>query len=758
MNHDGQKPPVSAAVKGKKVQCIGRTAEYTLAKPVLRFCGIGYMDLSCYIEVTGKMCPPDFASYAPVFYQPIGREYPERGIIDQDRISVAWLGRLDADKIESVINMADRLYENEADSRLIDVHLIGDGAARDRIDVEKYAPRITFHFPSYLYGEELCDYLHKNADFAVAMGISALDIARVKVPVVLPIVSVEPIACNKFVWLYDTKDYTLGVTEAFIDRAGVTCHTMEEVLRAVYAENGRQALGAKCRVYAEEAFSIAHSTKCLLRAMDASTLTAKQLADTPVLKAEMAKWRLHKRLMPRRNILQHIDFLHQEQAAAEGGCQSRTLFVPKKVIKKVGKRLLGAVKRRYLAWKRIHSYETAIRHYDRVLPELKKKLAREGRLKTGFVVLFSSTFTYRPIFEAMMQSKEFDPYVIVVPDVSRSPEFRAEQFTRAYEELSEKYPGRVVRGYDPETSSHTDIGETYSVLFFANPYGHMVAPEYQIRHFWKKNVLMLYAYYGFGAVNYGRQVMQTDVYNSVWKLLLDTELSLQDLKTYQPVKGLNGIVTGYVKMDELAQIPVETNRRKRILVCPHHTVMNWSPLNISNFRTYAEQILELPRRYPDIDFVFRPHPMLFDNLRKHKLWTEAQIQRYLDTIERTPNMTYSVEGDYMELFVNSDAMIHDCSSFIGEYLFTEHPCCYMFKPETKADEVYTPLGIKCLENYYPAHSWQDVTDFIDSVVLGGQDPMKAQREQFVRKTLKIGYPNGTKNVVSMILEAIENSK
>ena len=43
MHHDGQKSPVSAAVKGKKVQCIGRTAEYTLAKPVLRFCGIGYL-------------------------------------------------------------------------------------------------------------------------------------------------------------------------------------------------------------------------------------------------------------------------------------------------------------------------------------------------------------------------------------------------------------------------------------------------------------------------------------------------------------------------------------------------------------------------------------------------------------------------------------------------------------------------------------------------------------------------------------------
>ena len=425
---------------------------------------------------------------------------------------------------------------------------------------------------------------------------------------------------------------------------------------------------------------------------------------------------------------------------------------------KAAKKVLGPVKRRIIAWKREKEYLDVIRHYERVLPVLRDKLQNEGKLRAGFVVLFSSTFTYRPIFEAMLESTAFDPYVIVVPDVSRSEAFRNDQFTRTVQELEEKYPGRVVKGYNPETGAHTDVGETYSVLFFANPYDHMVAPAYQIRHFWKKNVLMLYAYYGFGAVTYGRMVMQTDMYNSVWKLLLDTQLSLEDLKIHQPVKGVNGLVTGYVKMDELAQIPVNSERRKCILVCPHHTVMDYSALNISNFRADAQQILELPARYPQIDFVFRPHPMLFDNLRKYDIWTQEEIDAYLAEIERTPNMVYSYEGDYMELFVNSDAMIHDCSSFIGEYLFTEHPCCYMFKPDVQMEEVYTPLGLACLKHYYPAHAWQDVTDFIDRVVLGGEDPMRAQREAFVRSTLKIGYPNGAKQVVSMMEAAIAEGK
>ena len=719
---------------------------------------LSYMDLSCFVEVTGKLCPHDFASYAPVFYQPAELDYPPKGLIGNDRINIAWLGRLDTDKIESLLNMIENLFKCNINDMQIDLHIIGDGNAKGRINFAKYSPKIRFIFTSYLYGETLNTYLYQNTDFAVAMGISALDIARVNVPVALPIVDHKKITTNMYVYLFDTKDYTLGITEQFINMAEIRTYTLEEMLQSIYVENKKEELAARCDQYAREEFSIQNSSHCLLQAMEQCTLTLQQLISLDLISKELKNFALYKKLVPGNGIMEYIEFIHQENKAVQKGRLEHLLFLPKKIGKKVYRKVSEKVMGKIRQFRREREYETVIQHYNKVLPVVQKRLQEEGKLKVGFVVVFSSTFTYRPIFEAMQKSAEFDPYIIVVPDVSRDVEFRNAQFAQAMNELEEKYPNRVVAGYELTTEKHVDIDETYSILFFANPYGKMVAPEYQIRHFWKKNVLMLYAYYGFGATTYGRLVMQTDVYNSVWKLLLDTELSLQDLKIHQPVKGKNGLVTGYVKMDELAQIPVEKRERKRVLICPHHTVMNWDALNLSNFVPYAEGILELPKQYPDIDFVFRPHPMLFDNLRRYKIWTEEQIQSYLTRLEEIPNIVHSTEGDYMELFVNSDAMIHDCSSFIGEYLFTEHPCCYMYKPETKVEDVYTPLGLKCLEQYYPAHAWSDVIDFIDRVVIGQEDPKETQRKAFVKETLKFAYPNSAQNVVDMIRDAILSAK
>ncbi len=719
---------------------------------------LSYMDLSCFVEVTGRLCPHDFASYAPVFYQPTEFEYPVNGLLGNGRVNVAWLGRLDTDKIESLLNLIENLYKCNINDMQIDLHIIGDGNAKNRINFTKYSPKMRFIFTSYLYGETLNTYLHQNVDFAVAMGISALDIARVNVPVALPIVDHKKIKTNKYVYLFDTKDYTLGITEQFINMAEICTYTMEEMLRSIYIDKRKEDLAVRCDQYAREEFSLQRSSLCLLQAMDQSTLTLQRLISLDLISKELRSFERYKKIVRGNGIAEYIEYIHQENRAFQKGKIEQLMFLPKKIGKKIYRKVHERITRKVKKYKQEREFGTVIRHYEKVLPVIHNRLRTEGKLKVGFVVVFSSTFTYRPIFEAMQKSAEFDPYIIVVPDISRDEEFRNAQFCQALSELKEKYPDCVVAGYDPETEKHIDVDEKYAILFFANPYGKMVAPEYQIRHFWKKNILMLYAYYGFGATTYGRLVMQTDVYNSVWKLLLDTELSLQDLKIHQPVKGKNGLVTGYVKMDELAQIPIEKRDRKRVLICPHHTVMNWDALNLSNFVPYAECILELPKQYPDIDFVFRPHPMLFDNLRRYNIWTEEQIQSYLMRLEEIPNIVHSTEGDYMELFVNSDAMIHDCSSFIGEYLFTEHPCCYMYKPGTKVEDVYTPLGLKCLEQYYPAHTWTEVIDFIDRVVIEQEDPKETQRKKFVKETLKFAYPNSAQNVVDMIRDAILTAK
>jgi hypothetical protein len=137
-------------------------------------------------------------------------------------------------------------------------------------------------------------------------------------------------------------------------------------------------------------------------------------------------------------------------------------------------------------------------------------------------------------------------------------------------------------------------------------------------------VLTVYANYGFAALSFWNEVLTSEFYNKVWLACIETATNLSHLKKHQQISGINGEVTGYLKMDKMVTIIPEKRERKRIIISPHHTVWGWSTLNIGNFLKYSRLFLELPKRYPQIDFVFRPHPLLFSNLIAHKLWTQYE--------------------------------------------------------------------------------------------------------------------------------------
>ena len=50
---------------------------------------------------------------------------------------------------------------------------------------------------------------------------------------------------------------------------------------------------------------------------------------------------------------------------------------------------------------------------------------------------------------------------------------------------------------------------------------------------------------------------------------------------------LNHVII-YLKMDELSKVEIVKRDRKKIIICPHHTVMGWDALDISNFLRYSE--------------------------------------------------------------------------------------------------------------------------------------------------------------------------
>jgi CDP-glycerol glycerophosphotransferase (TagB/SpsB family) len=82
-------------------------------------------------------------------------------------------------------------------------------------------------------------------------------------------------------------------------------------------------------------------------------------------------------------------------------------------------------------------------------------------------------------------------------------------------------------------------------------------------------------------------------------------------------------------------------------------------------------MIEMAKKYQDsVQFVFKPHPVLRSKLVV--LWGEEKTNAYYNTWDSLPNSTIH-EDEYIDLFLTSDAMIHDSGSFTVEYLYVNKP-------------------------------------------------------------------------------------
>lgn len=716
---------------------------------------LAFMDESCKTATEDFVQEPFDRCYVPVFSgAEICKTAPKKKL-DPERLSIGWMSRLDADKINSLLNFLDNLQRAKLDHS-VDVHIIGDGNCRNRIDISQYAPKIRFIFTSYLYGEQRDSYIRENVDLMVVMGISALDVAQLEVPVVIPMLHPTIFPENEFVYLFDTKEYSLGWDIDDFHKMNIKSYTIAQVIDHIRNQGRGEELGMQCAQYAKAHFDGAKSCQMLLEALDNCTMTMDVCMSNPVMEKHMSLFHRYKKLRNRDYevfiaFVQKLNRINDRSAAGRAIGMAGVVCGPAvNKAKAFAGRATGAVKNRLNKKQHIARYNKVQASYEAKLPAIRKAYEENGKLKAIFFVIFSSVFPTKPIFERMLEDPAFDPYIMVTPDMQRSVDFKNETYQATFRELSEQYGDRVLHGYDVEDGFYIQPASDYQLAFFNNPYSKMAYKFHHVTYFENKNVLTLYVNYGFAAIKYGRTIMKTDFYNLLWKVCIDSEINRRDLAKHQPIKARNALVTGYLKMDRLAQAPVHDRTRKKIIICPHHTVFGWKALDISNFLRYYEFFAELPRMYPDIDFVFRPHPLLFPNLLEKGLWTQQQIDEYLAGMTASPNVVYDTSGDYFELFANSDAMIHDCSSFIGEYLFTGKPCCYMLKSMKDIKKVMNPMGVKCMKNYYKAFSQKDIVDFIDNVVVAGVDPMKEARERFSAEELKFNYPHATETVLDTI--------
>jgi hypothetical protein len=110
------------------------------------------------------------------------------------------------------------------------------------------------------------------------------------------------------------------------------------------------------------------------------------------------------------------------------------------------------------------------------------------------------------------------------------------------------------------------------------------------------------------------------------------------------------------------------------------------------------------------------------------------------------------ESEYVDLFLTSDAMIHDSGSFMIEYLYIGKPPLFTVKDKDIRDR-FNLFGKLGFEQLYHANNENDIIAFIEDVVINGNDPKNEMRMKFYNDYL---IPPNNKSASENIVEFIRS--
>lgn len=391
--------------------------------------------------------------------------------------------------------------------------------------------------------------------------------------------------------------------------------------------------------------------------------------------------------------------------------------------------------------------------------KLLKKIKNKNKIKIAFFVIHESVWKYDEVYKLMERDQLFEPIIIICPFTSYGENTMIKEMDHAFDSFSKK-GYQVIKALKNDgswLSIKNDIKP--DIIFFTNPW-RLTLKSYYIDNF--LDTLTCYVPYFFHVTKHLSENYGGIVQNLAWKVFYETETHLEYAKIYSKNRASNVTVTGYPGIDPFFDGCVEKNpwkiqdkKNKRIIWAPHHTINGQDAgLKLSNFKTYANFFLDLIKTYFfEIQIAFKPHPLLKPKLFRDPDWGVDKTNEYYAIWDKFDNGLL-VEGEYKDLFLTSDAIIHDSGSFSVEYLTTLKPAMYTLSNLSQMDSL-NDFGKKAIECHYRAFKSSDIEKFIVNTVIGGDDPMKTSRTEFVNKYLiPPNQKSASENIFDNILNAL----
>lgn len=381
------------------------------------------------------------------------------------------------------------------------------------------------------------------------------------------------------------------------------------------------------------------------------------------------------------------------------------------------------------------------------------KKMKNDNVKVGFLCQYVSAWNkLKPIYSAMMNDKRFECCVICLPSRINNSNYEG-----SIQEPNDTYIWYKKQGY-------TNIIDTFQgnnkwldiktlnldYLFIQRPYDNFLPHQYQAGKL-SEFTRICYISYGMTMTKeITRITLNRHFFRYVYFFFAENEFikrfNVEQLWLSHALRLQYTISCGYTGLIPFFECKCCSDNQKITILWTPRWTTDLSLGGSNFFKYYDFFIIYAYKNSRKMQFIFRPHPLMFSNFLKTGEMNEGKIKSIRQEVNESNNIEFDSNQEYVDTFRRADVLVSDISGIMPEYFVTGKPLVYCRSNMFLTLHEFTE---KLLKGCYIVDNEEELRKVLDDLA-EGKDPLYSIRQKIIKEL----FGDDIKGISKRILEAL----